>query len=355
MPKFYATLALWFLASKLPGFYGTEARLLSSKGLTRVSRSQSLIRSPQPVPSNDACAVPSPKSQAESLSQIEIPRSIWERLEWVIPIIAGAGAYSSFSKVSLAFHNAVLWASSNTWLPETKDDINLQANVVTQVINGPVITSISVLFGTLVSVTFATLHTRQFDVQKSFIIEVQTLRQLQLLLGTNEVKNVLDQKTRTWAIECLQQHMHSFDKVQVTYASGETNPHIFIESNLMTLLNGCNDLLLRDKQPDRSVVVLAAIRDLTLKLIKQRTNRWLALEALKFPAVHYLTLSLLAFGIGVSFLVATDEAEFIFLHGLPVKILWTILISSFAALAVVLNDLARPFGGAYRVTSRRFH
>jgi hypothetical protein len=295
-----------------------------------------------------------------SLSYIELPESLWERIEWMIPVAVGVISFTSFAKVSSAFHNTVQWMSSNTWLPESKDDITLQANVVTQVINGPVITSISVLFGTLVSVTVATLHSRQFDIQKSLIIEMQTLRQLQFLLYSKSVEIVLDSKVREWAIQSIAKHSRQFlldnnearSDEATTPNTFTSNPHARIESNLMTLLNGCNDLLLSDKKSDASArTVIAAIRDLALKLIKQRTNRWLALKALKFPAVHYMTLSLLALGISISFLVATDEADFIFLHGLPVKILWTILMSSFAALAVVLNDLTRPFGGAYRVVS----
>ncbi|GKY97609.1 hypothetical protein MPSEU_000719300 [Mayamaea pseudoterrestris] len=299
---------------------------------------------------------PKPPSNIEngSLSYIEFPQSLWERLEWMIPVAAGIASFTTFASVSATFHKIVQWMSSNTWLPESKDDINLQANVVTQVINGPVITSISVLFGTLVSVTVATLHSRQFDIQKSLIIEMQTLRQLQFLLNSKSVSTVLESTVRLWAIGCVSQHSRQFllDHYDNDTERSDTDPHARIESNLITLLNGCNDLLLSDKDFDaRMRLVISATRDLALKLIKQRTNRWLALKALKFPAVHYMTLSLLALGISISFLVATDEADFIFLHGLPVKILWTILMSSFAALAVVLNDLTRPFGGSYRVVS----
>ena len=75
----------------------------------------------------------------------------------------------------------------------------------------------------------------------------------------------------------------------------------------------------------------------------------MALQTVPFPVVHYLTLALLALSIVVSFLVATAQAEFIFLRGLPVRVLWSVLITSFTALGIVIFDLAKPFGGAYHI------
>lgn len=75
----------------------------------------------------------------------------------------------------------------------------------------------------------------------------------------------------------------------------------------------------------------------------------MALQTATFPTVHYQTLALLAASIVISFLVATAQAESIFLRGMPVRVLWSVLITSFTALGVVCFDLAKPFGGAYHV------
>jgi dolichyl-phosphate-mannose--protein O-mannosyl transferase len=69
-----------------------------------------------------------------------------------------------------------------------------------------------------------------------------------------------------------------------------------------------------------------------------------------FPAMHYVTLALLAMAICISFLVATDQSKVIF-ESLQVRILWTILIGSFTSLAVVCYDLSSPFVGAYKVST----
>ena len=135
-------------------------------------------------------------------------------------------------------------------------------------------------------------------------------------------------------------------------APAALDPHLFIESSLPALLTWTNvafnklSLKARTGGTGRS---LEKIQDMTYQLLIERSNRWLALEAMHFPAVHYLTLSTLALSIGISFLVATDQAGFIFLQGLPVKILWTVLAGSLAALGVLCYDLSRPFGGAYHV------
>ena len=91
----------------------------------------------------------------------------------------------------------------------------------------------------------------------------------------------------------------------------------------------------------------AQVRTLAQNLMNERGRRWMALQTAPFPMVHFLTLTLLALSIVVSFLVATAQAEFIFLRGLPVRLLWSVLITSFTALGVVVFDLARPFRGAY--------
>jgi len=136
------------------------------------------------------------------------------------------------------------------------------------------------------------------------------------------------------------------------------DPHAYIESDLLILQDVINEMYasgpkrgMRKPPPGATEHLLSQLQTLTHRLLDERSNRWLAIRALKFPTVHYVTLTLLAISIGVAFLVATDEAEFIFLHGLPVRILWTLLCTSFTTLAVLCYDLSRPFGGAYRVGS----
>jgi hypothetical protein len=93
--------------------------------------------------------------------------------------------------------------------------------------------------------------------------------------------------------------------------------------------------------------LLAMAHDTVTRIQHARCDRWMSLRT-KFPAMHYVTLSLLALAICISFLVATDQSLIIF-ESLQVRILWTILIGSFMSLAVVCYDLSSPFVGAYQV------
>jgi hypothetical protein len=93
--------------------------------------------------------------------------------------------------------------------------------------------------------------------------------------------------------------------------------------------------------------LLVVAYDTVTRIQHARCDRWMSLQ-IKFPAMHYVTLSLLAMAICISFLVATDQSLVIF-ESLQVRILWTILIGSFTSLAVVCYDLSSPFVGAYQV------
>jgi hypothetical protein len=280
-----------------------------------------------------------------------IPKETVHRaMLWTFPMWVAIISFICFPIVADIFHGMVEWGSAGTWYRKTEEQITLQANVVTQVVNGPVITSISVLFATLVSVTISNLHSRQVDIRKSFLLEVQNIRRLQQLLETTPAVR----KRAPLAKDYLRQHSDNLVRESrgdlTTGFGGDGDPHLFIESTLPALLSWSHLAISKLSTEARdSQYVLMQIQDMTYSLLQERARRWLALEAMHFPAVHYLTLSLLALSIGISFLVATDQAGFIFLYGLPVKILWSVLAGSFAALGVLCFDLSRPFGGAYQV------
>jgi len=285
---------------------------------------------------------PNPSSSEHTFDRI---------LLWTIPLLGALFSFGTFQFMSSLFHEVVQWASSNTWFPATPEEVSLQTNVVTQVVNGPVITSISVLFATLVSMTVSNLHARQVDIQKSLVHEVQAIRQLQHLLTSDTAVLLLNEIERSRLAFQFQRHKEKL-VIEHRHSSSSNlldDPYSYIESNLLLVLDAINDKLSEQLSFASTDFFLSQLRSLTLLVLQERSNRWLAMKALHFPVVHYLTLGLLALSIGVAFLVATDGAEFIFLRGLPVRILWSLLVTSFTALAVLCYDLSRPFGGAYRV------
>lgn len=314
---------------------------------------------------------------------------------WTIPFVASAASFVSFRRTSRLFHGLVQWMSDNTWVPKTFKELNLQANVVTQVINGPVITSISVLFASLVSMTISSLYQRQADIRLCLTNEIQALRILHTILQPPTVLSssssshayasaspttmTPEEKHLAQAQDYLHQYIQYFaDEINsrgmkrpsVSFPSnGNTNtdnPHHHNDHKneddeeeadhppppLLALLAWCQQepVFPAATGAASSSLLYANVSDWVCRLWSDRSHRHLAWSS-TFPMVHYITLTFLAVGIGIAFLVATDQSTSIFLDGLPVRILWSILMGSFTALAVICYDLSSPFGGAYQVTT----
>jgi Protein of unknown function (DUF4239) len=297
---------------------------------------------------------------------------------WSIPFVSTVLSFATFPNVCYAFHGIVVWASKGKWIPENYDHVNLQTNVITQVVNGPVITSVSVLLATLVSTTVSTLHSRQLDVQKSFMNEVQAMRKLKALFESQVAVECLQARDIVELVAMVDDHLGTLDgesQLDGWKYSRQDDPHHYIESDLQPFQAWISQFphttavqnnyirqhhrsrrrldderQAQQQQQQQSILLLQqAAQKLVERAMDERTNRWLAVTAMHFPFVHYLTLSLLALSIIVAFLVATDEAEFIFC-GLQVQLLWTVLITSFTALGVVCFDLSNAFVGEYSVS-----
>jgi hypothetical protein len=73
--------------------------------------------------SSSAVGVPPPIT-----GQLRVIRG--NTLPWLIPVLGCFVSYKSFGQVSKLFLRLVQWASSNTWIPQTREDIDLQASVV---------------------------------------------------------------------------------------------------------------------------------------------------------------------------------------------------------------------------------
>lgn len=273
---------------------------------------------------------------------------------WKIPFLAGLLSFLCFRCMTQITYRALNWASQRTWLPTTEEQMNLQTNVVTQVVNGPVITSISVLFASLVSTTIANLHSRQVAIQRSLIWEIHHLRELQLLIESPLAKSCLSQAQHEEAKTLIQ----GYHERLLSQSTNFSDPHLYIESNLRSVSYWCDSVLghyhqtsMRRPSAVSPEVLVDQIRRISTGLLEGRVNQWTSLLSLNFPFVHYLTLSVLATSILVSFIVATAQGEVLFRNdGLQsVRILWSLLIMTFAALGVLCYDLSRPFGGSCKV------
>jgi hypothetical protein len=277
---------------------------------------------------------------------------------WLFPAVAMVLAYTTFPSISRNFHRLVQWMSNDAWLPDTPDKMTLLSNVITQVVNGPVVTSISVLFATLVSVTIETLHSRQQDVQKSLINEFEALISLQSLLSSPLQSSCFREAEKQKFLEGVSsiQTVATAESVAEDMRPHSYSPCDFIAMGSDHVLLLCDQVELDARRHSRQQLpqlqlLLSRIRGLVENIRNERKTRWTAVMSMHFPLAHYLTLALLVSSILVAFLVTTDEADFIFLQGLQVRMLWSVLVTCFSSLAVVIADLSDAYSGVYTVST----
>jgi hypothetical protein len=221
---------------------------------------------------------------------------------WAIPFLATLCSFLFWKKFARWFHSFVADH------PETLEEIDLKTQVVTQVVNGPVITSISVLFATLVSTTVSVLYERQVLVRESTAEQFDALDLLKILLRDKRILMKL-------------------------------------ENGLQTFPSPDTDALLRSmltRERD------AQVKDILARMLQVRSRLETTALQPPFPFMHYITLTVLALSICLSFLLATDQTLEI-IGSLQVRILWTILVLAFTSLGIVLFDLSQPFVGAYHM------
>jgi Protein of unknown function (DUF4239) len=243
------------------------------------------------------------------------------RLLWATPFLSTVVAFACYNELSVNFHALIQEISTHithSYVPHTPEEIDLQTQVITQVINGPVITSVSVLFATLVSTTISTLHNRQSDVLRSLTKQLEGLQILEMI---NQDKR----------LKCFVASM------KVLYIHQENAVANWTEIDAVLAQ------MLRYLQTVKQVESYAIVRDMHQERSQQRVSLQRA-----FPGIHYLTLSILAFSISLSFLIATDQSLSI-LGSLQCRILWSILVGAFTSLGVLCYDLSSPFMGAYQV------
>lgn len=86
------------------------------------------------------------------------------------------------------------------------------------------------------------------------------------------------------------------------------------------------------------------------KLYDERAKRITALKS-HFPPLHFVILTALALSICVAFLLETKQDILVFLNAIQLRVLWTMLVGTFTALAIVCFDLSHPFQGSYQISN----
>lgn len=304
----------------------------------------------------------------------------------VIPIVMPILAFSTYVPTANIFHEFVDWLSDNTWVQV--DGGQYQAQIITPAVNGLVVPSMALLFATLTSNTINTLRLRQMQIRTSLNTEANDLRMLVTMVdsmpktqdGTAALKNHLRQylvqyssriiaesnpglSTGIDRLKSMDNELNGFLTIlnslsQASYATQYIDTYLpasnyTIDQSVFNNYDRQLGLDARQRQiliPFVSPNLLSETYGALNRLRTERSTRLAVLQS-TYPVLHYVILLLLSASICLAFLMETNIDLLIFLSAIQLRILWSMLIGTFSALAVVNYDLVDPFMGSYNVVS----
>lgn len=299
-----------------------------------------------------------------------------------LPILMPLVAYTTYEPTAQAFNAVVEVISGNSWV--AVDGGQYQATIITPAINGLVVPSIALLFATLTSTTINTLRQRQLQIGTSLNTEANDLRMLSTMIDSlppelrrtkNHLREYLVQYASRVMAESRPGITHDY-QMFIGLMDTEMNGFLLMWNKLSMLSHGTSyvdtylpvanytvdeslflpyqrQLSLTQHQrrsitPFLPPAVLLETYGAVTRLRQERSKRLSALQS-TYPVLHYVLLALLAGSICTAFLMETNQELLIFLSAIQLRILWSMLIGTFSALAVVNYDMREPFQGNYNV------
>ena len=223
----------------------------------------------------------------------------------LIPILMPFIAYASFDSV----HNTycILYeflASAKSF--STVDGGELQTKMISPTLNGIVLPTSSILFSTLVSTTIGTLRNRISIVKECLMKEAGDLQKLNMLLEyfPPRAKKESQVLLYNYCRRLIRESSDSFDHEEF---AGSTDVEI---SDFMMLLNDISNHRWEGRE-----IISAPIVGQSLSTIDTLTvNRLTRMTQLRepFPMLHYIILFVLSSTIIFSFLMQTNNGEYLF-------------------------------------------
>ncbi|KAL3792998.1 hypothetical protein ACHAW5_009182 [Stephanodiscus triporus] len=299
-----------------------------------------------------------------------------------VPFIMPVVAYFTYEPTAKIFNGVVEIISSNTWV--AVDGGQYQATIITPAINGLIVPSIALLFATLMSNTINTLRQRQLQIRTNLNTEANDMRMLSTMVDSlpaelRGIKNHLREYLIQYASRIVAESQPGLTidlQMFIGSMDSEINGFLGIWNKLSmssystmyvdTMLPASNysvnqshfhsyqnqlGITSRQRQtvtPFLSPYIFSEVYDALTRLRNERSTRLSALQS-TYPALHYVILSLLAGSICAVFLMETNQELLIFLSAIQLRILWSMLVGTFSALAVVNYDMRDPFRGSYNV------
>jgi hypothetical protein len=206
--------------------------------------------------------------------------------------------------------------------------------------------AISVLFANLIGTTITTLRQRQLDIRTAINMEAGQLRILQSFfdvfpLAKDQMvcRRYLTQYTsRLIAESQATVHADALDYSLDTELNG-----VLAELNRLASSTTTTTTMVPNE------LILSNAYSVCSKLYDQRAKRVTALRSV-FPVLHFVIVAALAVSICIAFLLESDQVLLVFLNAIQLRILWTMLVGTFSALAIVCYDLGHPFRGSYQIS-----
>jgi hypothetical protein len=244
-----------------------------------------------------------------------------------------------YDPVAELFASALTSISNRNWV--AVDGGAYQAKIIAPAINGVIMPSISLLFANLIGNTVSTLRQRQLDIRTIINMEAGQLRILQSMLDSFP-QGFVQNKCRYYLVDYTSRLISEGHETVDLDASD----HSGMDSELNGVLNELHSLSATELVP---AVILGQSYGACNKLSEHRSKRIAALQS-TFPALHYVIVGALALSICIVFLMETNQDILVFLNAVQLRLLWTMLVGTFCALAVVCFDLGNPFRGSYEIS-----
>lgn len=267
----------------------------------------------------------------------------------LLPVIAYL-AYDPTAELFASFLDVI--GQANNWV--AVDGGAYQGKIIAPAINGVVVPAISILFANLIGTTITTLRQRQLNIHTAVQMEAGQLRILLSILETMQKQQKMASRSDKDVSSSCQRYLTQY----TTRLIAESQPHMMsepmdknydysLDTELNAVMQQLNQLTI-EEAANVSGILLDQAHGACAKLYEQRANRITALKA-QFPSLHFVILGALASSICLAFLLETKQDILVFLNAIQLRVLWTMLVGTFTALAIVCYDLSNPFGGSYRI------
>jgi len=279
-------------------------------------------------------------------TEVDLNRNIDLGLK-AIPLLAPIVAFLTYGSVA-KLYTAVLDYIYSYRAFTSVDGGAYEIQIITPAVNGIVLPTMTILFATLTSNTVADLRQRQLDIRTCLNTEAGELRVLSSLVDVYENKEmagICRMYLKQYTSRLIAESQPGMDVNQFESRGS-------MDSEMNGFVYQLNLALSRENESRVSPDLITESYGAVVRLNSERATRISALQS-TYPVLHYAILGLLAASIGILFLLETNQAIILFLNAIQIRVLWTMLIGTFASLAVVLYDLANPFRGSYQVRAPR--